>query len=89
MGAEGNGEMGGRRYFLLQLLNLARHLPIRVLVILNAELNKAEQVVWGQHLSLGYGAGLSLNAVLTRLSSSALPLPHPLILLDFPYGREG
>ena len=88
MGTEGNGEIGGCRFFLLLLLYLACHLLIRVLVTGNAELDEAGQVVWGKHLSLGYGAGLSLNTYLTRLSSPALTLHHPLILLDFPYGRE-
>ena len=60
MGAGRNGVMSGRRFFLLLVLYLFCHLLLRVLATGNAELDEAEQVVWGQHLSLGYGAELPL-----------------------------
>jgi 4-amino-4-deoxy-L-arabinose transferase-like glycosyltransferase len=60
MGSGGKKELSGRGFFLLLALYLACHLMLRVLATGNAELDEAEQIVWGQHLSLGYGAELPL-----------------------------
>src|SRR5512137_939810 len=60
MGAERNEPVSGRRFFLFLILYLACHLLLRVLVTGNAELDEAEQVVWGQQFALGYGAELPL-----------------------------
>jgi 4-amino-4-deoxy-L-arabinose transferase-like glycosyltransferase len=60
MGAERNEPVSVRRFFLFLILYLACHLVLRVLVTGNAELDEAEQVVWGQQFALGYGAELPL-----------------------------
>jgi 4-amino-4-deoxy-L-arabinose transferase-like glycosyltransferase len=60
MGIEREVSPSGRRFFLLLLLYLACHLLFRVVITGNAELDEAEQLVWGQSFALGYGAELPL-----------------------------
>jgi len=57
----------GRRFILLLTLYLLLQVLIRVVVTGNAELDEAEQLVWGQQFSLGYGAELPLYTWLQAL----------------------
>jgi 4-amino-4-deoxy-L-arabinose transferase-like glycosyltransferase len=57
---EEEGAVATRRFSLLLIIYLLCHVAVKVLVSHNADLDEAEQVVWGQHLSLGYGAELPL-----------------------------
>ncbi len=52
--------MSGRRFILFLSCYLLLHVLFRVLVSGNAELDEAEQLVWGQQFRLGYGAELPL-----------------------------
>lgn len=60
MRLEGKEAVNGRAFFLFLALYLILHVAIRVVVSGNAELDEAEQIVWGAQFRLGYGAELPL-----------------------------